>query len=510
MINAERTKKRSRLTALEHELEEAEWVYRARNGLLNFTRYTKRDYEVNWHHRLTCKYLNAFVRKEIPRLIITEPPRHGKSELTSRRLPAFIFGKYPSTSIIGTSYAADLASRMNRDVQRIIDSPEYRALFPGVRLSGADRLGNRPSGAWLRNSDIFEIVAHGGTYRSAGVGGGITGMGGDWLLIDDPIKNQEEAESEVYRNKLWEWYTSTLYTRLEKNGSILITLTRWHQGDLAGRLLELAKSDPSADQWTVLNLPAIYDDDKEKHPEDPREYGEALWPDKYSAERLAQLKASVGSRVFNSLYQQRPTPSEGAIIKRRWLRYYKALPARFDEVIQSWDFSFKDTKTSAFVCGQAWGRKGADKYLLDEVRDRMDFISSINAMIAFTAKHPSTTAKLVEEKANGAAIISMLREKISGIIPVEPEGSKDARLYSVQPEYEAGNVYYPDPSIAPWIGDHVTEICGFPTAKFRDRVDTASQALNWLRARGNSAFTKEHIPNKISSITSSIRGAETW
>lgn len=500
---------RSSLELSEYELEQADRIVRAQNGLLNFTRYTKPDYEVNWHHRLTCKYLNRFVRGEIPRLIVTEPPRHGKSELTSRRLPPFIFGNFPSTSIIGTSYSADLASRMNRDVQRIIDSPEYKEIFPDIHLAGDERLSTRASGAWLRNSDIFEVVGTGGTYRSAGVGGGITGMGGEWLLIDDPIKNQEEADSEVYRNKLWEWYTSTLYTRLEKNGKILITLTRWHEDDLAGRLLALAKADPLADQWVVLNLPAIYEK-KDAHPEDPRKEGEALWPEKYSTERLTTLKASVGSRVFNSLYQQRPSAAEGAKVKRNYIRYYKTLPGRFDEIIQSWDFTFKDAKTSDYVVGQVWGRAGANKYLLDEVRDRMDIIASINAMLALSAKWPKAFAKLVEDKANGPAIIQIVQTKLSGVIPVEPEGSKDARLISVVPEYEAGNVYYPDPSIAPWIHDHVEEIVGFPTAKFRDRVDATSQALKRLRDGGNSTFTKEFIPNRISSITAGLRGAETW
>lgn len=481
----------------------------ARTKLLAFTTYTMPKYEINWHHRLTCKYLDQFVEGKIKRLIVTEPPRHGKSELTSRRLPAYILGRDPTTSIIATSYAADLASRMNRDVQRIIDSQEFMDLFPGVYLSGENRLGVKSSGSWLRNSDIFEVVDYGGTYRSAGVGGGITGMGGKFLLIDDPIKNQEEADSQVYRDKLWEWYTSTLYTRLEKEGSILVTLTRWHEDDLAGRLLEAAKNDPDADQWLVLNLPAMYET-KDAHPEDPRAEGEALWPNKYSDDRLRALRASVGSRVFNSLYQQRPAAAEGSIIKRNWIRYYKTLPPRLDEIIQSWDFTFKDTKNADFVVGQVWGRHGANKYLLDEVRGRMDIIGSINAMYSLSAKHPKAYVKLVEDKANGPAIIQLIGSKLSGIVAVEPEGSKDSRLHSVAAEYEAGNVYYPDPSIAPWIGDHVEEIVGFPTAKYRDRVDSASQGLSRLRASTSSTFTKQHVPNRISSITASIRGAETW
>lgn len=497
---------REQLLLAEHELEFYDRLERARRGLLNFTCYTKPDYQVNWHHRLTCRYLNRFIRGELPRLLITEPPRHGKSELTSRRLPAMIHGINPLAHIIATSYSAELASRMNRDVQRIIDSDKYRELFPGTRLSSDN---SRDGTKWLRNSDMYEVVGHGGSYRSAGVGGGITGMGGDYLLIDDPIKNREEADSGVYREKLWEWYTSTLYTRLEKNGKILITLTRWHQDDLAGRLLDLAKADPLADQWVVLNLPALYEE-QGAHPEDPRSEGEALWPEKYSRERLIGMKATMGSREFGALYQQSPTAAAGQVIQRKWIRYYRQAPARFDEMITSWDFTFKDTTSSAYVCGQAWGRKGADKFLVDEVRAKMDFVGSVNAMISFSAKHPRAHAKLVEEKANGAAIIALLSGKISGLIPVNPEGTKDARLWSVQPEYEAGNVYYPDPSIAPWIHDHVEEVVGFPTAKYRDRVDCVSQALARLRVGSTSHFTKEHIPNKISSITSGVRGAETW
>jgi len=181
------------------------------------------------------------------------PPRHGKSELVSRRFPAFALGRDPNTRIIACSYGATLAARLNRDIQRIIDTPGYLSLFPSTRLYG-ENVRTRAQGTYLRNSDIFEIVGHAGFCASAGVGGAITGMGFDIGIIDDPIKNQEEAESITYRNMVWEWYGSTFYTRAEKDAIILLTMTRWHQDDLAGRLL----NDAGGDKWTVLSFPALY------------------------------------------------------------------------------------------------------------------------------------------------------------------------------------------------------------------------------------------------------------
>lgn len=458
------------LESKELQLWMEEIACRAREGLLAFTKFTKPDYVVNWHHRLTCHYLNQFTRGEIKRLMIFEPPRHGKSELTSRRLPAFILGRDPKASIIATSYSADLASRMNRDVQRIIDSPEYRAIFPGVNLAAEKR--NVTQGTWLRNSDLFEIVKHGGVYRSAGVGGGITGMGATHCIIDDPVKNQEEADSPVKREALWEWYQSTLYTRLEKDGAILLNMTRWHEDDLAGRLLKLARENAGVDQWTVLTLPAIRE--VEGHPDDPRAPGEPLWPGKFSLEALEKIKA-VGPRVWNALYQQRPTALEGNIIKHEWWKYYREAPA-FDEMIQSWDFAVKDT--GDYTVGQVWGRKGSEKYLVDQVRGLFDFPTACQALVNLSAKWPNAHRKLVEDKANGPAVIAMLKRKVSGLVPVEPQGDKVARASAVSATIEAGNVYLPESR--PWLHDFTTECADFPNSSHDDQVDAMTQALAYF------------------------------
>jgi hypothetical protein len=732
----------------------------ARSNLFDFTCYTYPGYAGNWHHRLICSYLDRFVAGEITRLMIFAPPRSGKSELVSRRLPAYILGKYPDTTIIATSYGADLARRMNRDVQRIMDDDAYRRLFPGSRLFGSN-VRTVAQGSWLRNSDMFEVVGRRGYYLGTGVGGSITGSGahclvgetkisteigdiainhlvmlqyrprvwafdhktnapvlrrvvavkesysddileivtvsgrsiratsehrfyvqgrgyqaaallrpgdklqaftleqdmldmresqgrqrhnvpgllhaseggqgianlcvvrqgvrsplicarkghqtrnegcvllqglcpgsprskkriamqalrqghagetgpqvlfrrmrksgaptaeiagshlslvrsdvhppsgesaalladvrrcctfaanawsgelelqdGDQLrqvvrrnapfnhgagrsllrsvpeqgsdrsrhmegaagqphdldnsphqrrphrqypgkhghlvqdvpcrtpqigadavalvkrlrtgkipvydlqveedhnffaadvlthncvIIDDPVKNRKEANSPTYRETVFDWYTSTLYTRLTPDGRVLLTVTRWHEDDLAGKLLALAKSDPESDQWTTLILPALSEDPVARYDE-RRVAGKALWENRWGIEKLRTIERTVGSRDWASLYQQRPSPDEGEIFKRHHWRYWQPrganlppvtvtmadssvieveaieLPARFDELLQSWDCTFKDTSASDFVAGQVLGRLGADKFLLDYTCERL-------------------------------------------------------------------------------------------------------------------------------------------
>lgn len=445
----------------------------ARKDILPFTVYTKRDYHVGWHHRALCRYLNRFANREIKRLIVTFPPRHGKSELVSRRLPAFLLGRYPDAQVISASYGADLASRMNRDVQRIIDTKEYRDIFPDTRLNERNVRADA-EGKFLRNSELFEVVGQKGTYRCAGVGGGITGMGADFLIIDDPIKNQEEADSSVYREKVWEWFASTAYTRLEKEAGVLITLTRWHEDDLAGRLIAQAKADPTADQYVLVNFPAIKEEECEY---DPREIGEALWPEKYDLARLNAIKANVGSRVWNALYQQRPAAAEGNIVKRDWLRFWDTLPRQIEEQIISVDATFTGKATSDFVAMQVWGRWGAQKYLLDQRYARMGITDTIHALLALCEKWPDAKLKLIENKANGPAIEDLLKQKVSGIVLWEPNGDKVARMNAVCPQLEAGNVFFPMPARQPWVDGLIDELVSFPNAAHDDRCDALTQAL---------------------------------
>ena len=453
----------------------------ARRCLAGFVRYTMPGYRMGWVHEEICRELDLFLQAVIdgksPRLMITMPPRHGKSELATRRFPAYAFGRYPDLTMISASYGADLASRMNRDVQRIMDDDAYAALFQKTCLLGKN-IRTVAAGNYLRNSDIFEIVGHIGSYRSAGVGGGITGMGGDILIVDDPLKDRAEADSPTIREKVWDWYTSTLYTRLAPGGGILLIQTRWHMDDLAGRLLEAERSG-EGDSWRCVNFPAIAESDERY-----RKAGEALHPERYSLEHLRAIKAALGSRDWEALYQQRPAPDGGAIFRKEWLCYWlpKDLPVRFDKTALSWDMAFKDGDDNDFVVGQVWGKKGADCYLLDQVRGRMGFTETVKAFRALAEKHPHALEKLVEDKANGPAVIDTLKRSVPGIIPVNPEGSKEARAHAVTPLFESRNVHLPDPSLFPWVKDYEAELLQFPAAAHDDQVDATTQALRRFTA----------------------------
>jgi predicted phage terminase large subunit-like protein len=277
--------------------------------------------------------------------------------------------------------------------------------------------------------------------------------------------------SQTYRDATWDWYRATFSTRIQEDGAIILVMTRWHEDDLAGRLLRA--QEEGGDKWEVVNLPALAEDDDMLG----RQLGEPLCPQLFTKETLEKTKVRLGSFWWNALYQQRPSPQEGGILKRHWWKFYRKAPDKFDEIIQSWDMTFKDTKTADFVVGQVWGRKGADKYLLDQVRDRMDFPATIQAVRTLSAKWPQARVKLVEDKANGPAVIATLKKEISGLIPVEPQGSKESRAWAVSPEVEAGNVYLPDPSIAPWVHDFIEECTVFPNGTNDDQVDAMTQAL---------------------------------
>ncbi|HOV61671.1 MAG TPA: phage terminase large subunit [Candidatus Hydrogenedentes bacterium] len=273
----------------------------ARRDLLAFTLFTKPDYEVNWHHRLLASKLQELVTGNLRRLIVCMPPQHGKSELVCRRFPAWVLGKNRQTRIIACTHTATLAEAHSRDIQRIIESADYRAVFPDVILPAAER---RLAGRFKRTDDYWELP-QGGYFRAAGVGGAITGLRFDLGIIDDPIKNREEAESPIYRQKIWEWYTSDFFTRRSREAAIVLCMTRWHKDDLVGRLLR----QEDADQWDVIELPALAREDR-RHPEDPRTAGEALWPAFLDAEALERTRRQ-DLRAFAALYQQDPAEAAG-------------------------------------------------------------------------------------------------------------------------------------------------------------------------------------------------------
>lgn len=446
----------------------------ARSSLTGFIWRTLPSYKMGWVHEEICnaldRFLAAVVDKKSPRLMLTLPPRHGKTEVASRRFPAYALGRYPDLSIIATSYSADLASRNNRDVQRIIDEPVYHAVFPNTQIWGRN-VRTATTGAYIRNSDIFEIVGHKGVYRSSGVGGGITGMGADILIIDDPFKDRAEADSSTIRGNVWDWYTSTAYTRLSPGGGVIVINTRWNMDDLSGRLLE-AQTSGEGDSWRVINFPAIAEFD-ELH----RKAGEPLHPERYPLEQLLAIKQTIGSRDWEALYQQHPVPDGGAIFKDEWLSSrWVRLPDMQQKII-SWDMTFKDGTKNDYVVGQVWGRKDADYYLIDQLRGRWGFTETLAKFKELYAKHQDASRILVEDKANGPAVIDTLKHEIAKIIPIEPDGSKEARAHAVTAMFESGNVHIPADGIYPWVKEYVSELLQFPSGAHDDQVDATTQAL---------------------------------
>ncbi|MFD2421660.1 phage terminase large subunit [Amycolatopsis pigmentata] len=400
-------------------------------------------------------------------------PTHN-SERVSRRFPAWVLSQRPDTRIAIASYELGVARRWGRAIRNdIAEHPEL-----GLKV----RADTSAAHEW-------QLEGHKGGVYSVGIGGALTGRPVDLLLVDDPIKGRAEADSEVYREACWDWWTNVARTRLAPGAPVVLILTRWHEDDLAGRLIKTG-------DWEVVNVPA----EAEGHDPLGRTPGQYLQSARgRDAEDWKAIRKDVGERVWGALYQGRPAPAEGALLKRSWWRYYHAPQWRtqadgsmkvsdeFDQVIQSWDMTFKDTKGTDYVIGQVWARRGPDVYLLDQVRDRMDFPTTCRQLLAMTAKWPQSHAKLVEDKANGSAVISQLSSIVGGLIAVTPKESKQARASAVSPYVESGNVYLPDPRLAPWIAGFVEECAAFPNGTHDDQVDGMSQALDRLLINASSA-----------------------
>jgi predicted phage terminase large subunit-like protein len=452
---------------------------RARRSFTAFVPYTFPGYIHSGFSLAVCAALDEFLRDVAagrrPLLVIQAPPQHGKSQLVSRCLPPYIFGRHPDYRVAACSYAADLARDMNRDVQRIMMDESYRRVFPESYLNPKRVV--TIEGQALRNSDRFDVVGHRGYYVCAGVGGPLTGKSVDVGIIDDPIKNEEEARSPTIKRAILGWYNTVFLTRLSRHSGHIIMATSWAVDDLSGTVLKTNKNARH------LKFPAI------------NEAGEALVPDLHPLEKLLETKATLSPAQWSALYQQSPVQEGGNIFQEDWLRRWNrtpgkpgCLPERFDEIINSWDMTFKDTDGSDFVVGQVWGRQGPNYYLLDQDRARRGFTASKTAVRVMHARYAQTSAVLVEDKANGPAVLDALRNEISGLIPIEPDGSKLARAYAVTALWAAGNVFIPEDDYAPWVRDFVDELISFPAGAHDDQVDTMTQALRYLKAHGLSVW----------------------
>ena len=446
----------------------AELLLRQRQGiasppdLVQFVARMYPGYVWNWHHRLIAELLEQVLAGEVTRLLVALPPRHGKTQLVSRLFPAYVLGRDPSMSVISCSYSAALATRNSREVQRLLSDPRYRAMFPATRLPTP-----RDTGV-TRTADYFELLSvdgRVGSYRAAGVGGSITGMGFRLGIIDDPIKDRSQADSAHYRDLVWEWYTSTFRTRAEPGARIVVISTRWHQDDLVGRLLQ---NEPG--QWEELRLPAIAEG--ELHPRDPRQPGEALWPERYPIEELQALQR-LSAYDWAALYQQRPVPRGGGLFKEEWLTQSLAPPCR--RRVWAWDLASK--ALGDWSAGALVGETDLGYHVLRVERLRGDYPDIKRCVLRCWAEDPAD-ALLVEDAAAGVPLVQELRASTPlPVIPVRPQGPKISRAMAVSPLVEARRVSY---SPGDWNAEFLAEFCAFPSSPHDDQVDAVVMALTYL------------------------------
>lgn len=417
-----------------------------RNSLLAFTEHTNPAYLSAGHHKLIADKLEAVERGEIDRLMIFMPPRHGKSELASKRFPAWCLGRNPKRQIIAASYNSDLADDFGRNVRNIVAEPEFNQVFPNVTLAADSKAAGRMN------------TNHGGAYVAAGVGTAVTGRGADIALIDDPFKDRQEADSERRRELVWDWYRSTLFTRLMPGGSIVLIQTRWHEDDLAGRLLEQDGRIEDGGQWTVLELPAL------------NEQGAALWPEWYPVPVLERIKATVGPREWSALYQQRPQPDEGTFFKREWFQTWGKLPAL--RYYGTSDYAVTDGGGD-YTVHRVWGiAPNGDVYRVDGWKGQTSSDEWIERKLDLIAKYKPLCwfgEGGVIQKAIEPMLKRRMRERnvFCRLEWLSSVADKPTRARSFQAMAATQRVFFePDADIS--------EFLVFPAGKHDDDVDTAS------------------------------------
>lgn len=438
-------------------------------------------YQVAPHHRVLAQQLERVAKGECKRLMVFMPPRHGKSQLTSIQFPAWFIGNYPDKEIICASYAQELAAHFGREVRNQVSDAEFKDTF-GVSLAADSTAKHR----WN--------TSEGGSYVAAGVGGAITGRGAHLLVIDDPVKNREDADSEVYRDKVWDWYRSTAFTRLMPNGAVVLVMTRWHDDDLAGRLLE-----HEGDQWEVVTLKAI-DQDK------------PLWPEWYNLEALEQIRSTIGPREWSALYQQQPTPDEGDYFKREWVKYYDEIPKHL-RIYGASDYAVTANGGDYTVHGVIGIDPDDNMYVLDWWREQTDSLMWVEVVIDMMAKHRPLI--WIEEqgqiiKGVGPFLDKRMRERKVYVVrkPLVSSRDKSTRAQSFRGRMAMGKVFFPRD--AHWTTDLIHETLRFPSGTHDDQVDVLSLFGRMLddmhrgtvpRRQASTAFdSPEYIRSQIKKL----------
>jgi predicted phage terminase large subunit-like protein len=445
------------------------------------------------HVMSIMKALMDVERGKIKRLVVNMPPRHGKTNLISEYFPAWYLGRNPMSQIIFSTYSFERAGDVGRKVRNQLTDPMHAQIFPGITVSKDNAGMNRVS------------TTQGGNFFAVGVGGAIIGRGAHLFVIDDPIKSREEAESELQREKLIDWFRSVAYTRLMPGNAIIVVQTRWHYDDLTGFLL----NDLKHENWTVLSLPAIAESDDDPMGRSP---GDALWPERYPIDTLAQIRETIGTREWTSQYQQSPIASSGGMIHLDWFKRYKhseamlrfeqckndrkvSMPYEITRIVCSWDTAFKESQMNDPSACTVWGttKNNSEFYLLETVCGRLGFPALKKKVIEIYEKWFEISGRqvpiVIEDRGSGQSLIQELRRSTGApIIAFPAENSKQIRLDSVAPLIEAGRVFLPDRS--PWLVPYETELTRFPLWKNDDLVDSTSQFLQWA---GKPRFVRSKL-----------------
>lgn len=483
---------------------------------------------VNWHHRILADLFEQAARGEIRRLLISTPPRYGKTEVM-RGMSAWLLGTSPDSRIIAGAYSSRLANKSSRAVQRVVASQAFRDVFPDVRLPDRREV---LTGEHTRQAGEWELAGgFRGGYYASGLSGSVTGMGGGFILVDDPCKDRQEADSAVYQETVFERFTDDWTSRREQPDVQIVMATRWGERDLIGQLLAHAQSDDTADQWTVVNLPALLQDEADRHPDDPRELGDPLWPGIYlrpeewehppNPEALAErarkdlLQQIAKTSGGEALYQGRPVSREGGLLKAEWFKErWTVLPNLPGTWLQSWDPKASSSKrpwashTSGVVLFRPHGFSKV--YLVDERYEQVGIDGAIRMLHSLTDAWPQCGEKIIERKGYGGTLLDLCKgphaaggvqySGIPGLTDNVPRGDKITRLEAVTALISSGDLILPDPSVRPWAADFLRQLLRFSGKKTdqADRLDALTQGLDRFKLK-SQPFRYESVQKRASN-----------
>jgi len=448
------------------KLDEKKKIAKVKDDFLSFAKHMWPEFIEGRHHKIIAKKFNEMAEGKIKRLIVNMPPRHTKSEFASSLLPAWMIGRKPKLKIIQTTHTGELAIRFGRKAKTLMDSEEYKQVFE-TRL----REDSQAAGRWE--------TAQGGEYFASGVGGAITGRGADLLIIDDP-HSEQDAMNLTALERAYEWYTSGPRQRLQPGGAIVCVMTRWSTKDLTGMLVSKQK-EPKADQWHVVEFPAILDHGPKKQ--------KPVWPEYWKLDELEKVKATLPVGKWNAQWMQQPTSEEGAIIKREWWRRWdKDWIPDLHHVIQSYDTAFLKKETADYSAITTWGvfypdnDSGPNLMLLDAIKERLEFPElRRRALEQYKYWQPETV--IVEAKASGMPLTYELRQMNIPVVNFTPSKGNDkhSRVNACAPLFESGMIWAPEQNFA----DEVIEECAaFPHGDHDDLVDSMTQAVMRFRQGG--------------------------